>query len=105
MPSCERDSGPLVSYWSHDDANAEPFTLPPLLEPRGNAAGATACRGEQYPIVVEADHDAIVENNAGLAEHNAVADAPGLECHEIVDIEAIREVQRVGPDQLDLSQR
>lgn len=94
----------MIRYWHHNHAGVWPLTLPPLLQPGSDTAGSAAGRGEKHAIIAHFDDRAVVENNASLAQHDAVARTSRFELCQIIDVEAVSEIEGVGTDQLDLSQ-
>src|ERR1700722_3619732 len=46
------DRGPLVCHRYHDDANAQPFALPPLFDPLRDTSGSATGRRDEHAIIV-----------------------------------------------------
>src|ERR1700733_9739972 len=91
--SGERHSGPLISHGYHDDTQSWPLALAPFLEPLSDSPCAAAGRRDQYAVLIECDHGAVIENDAGLAQHDAVTRTLHFKSLEIVDVEAIGEFE------------
>src|SRR4029077_2650412 len=53
----------------------------------------------------QGDHGPVVEQDAGLAQHESVARAARLQGLEIVDVETIKKLQGIGALDLDLAER
>ena len=79
MLACEGDRRPLIGHRRDDDASLGPFALPPLLEPLRDPRSAAARGSQEHPIWIQSNHRAVIENDPGLAQHDAVACAPRLE--------------------------
>ena len=99
------ESRPLRRHGRDEDLEVRPFALAPFLEPARDAAGAAAGRRDHEVLAAEARDGAVVDDDAVLVEHQAVADPAVLELRHVVDVEAVEELRGVRAGDLDLAER
>ena len=100
----EGDVGPVLGDGGEVDAEVGPLGLQPLFEP-GEHGGRVGGAGEhEVALVVEAGGDAVVEDHAVFAEHEAVAAAAGAEAFPGVGVDAVEELAGVGAGDFDLAE-
>lgn len=69
-----------------------------------DALGVGGGRRHEEALGAEAGGCAVVEGEAVLAQHQAVARAAGAEVGEAIDVEAVEENADVGAGELDLAE-
>ena len=72
---------------------------------REHARRAACGRRDMEAIAGDAPDDAVVHDEAGLVQHQAVAAAPDGELGPRVGVEPLQELGRVRADDLDLAER
>ncbi len=77
----------------------------PFLQPLRNTAGVTRGRGEDEAVRGLHEHGTVIEDDSRLAEHQPISGFPGSEVGEVIDVEAIQELVRIGSVDLDLAER
>ena len=81
------------------------FGLQPVLDPLPDGR-RTGRRGRhQVVLLAEPAGDAVVEDDAVLGAHHAVADAADVELGPLVDVEQVEQLRNVGAAQVELAER
>src|SRR6185437_7846662 len=99
------DRCPLFRDWRDRDSEVRPLALVPLLKPPVDPPGVAGSGGDEQMLGRQGNHRAVIEDGAGLSEHQAIAGSTGLESLQVVDVEPIEEFERIGPLNLNLSER
>ena len=99
------DHRPLLGRRGQPDLEVSEFGLEIILHMGEHARRAAGRRRHMEAVGRDARDDAVVHEETGLAQHEAIAAAADLELLEGVGVHALEKRRRVGADDLDLAER
>ena len=99
------DHGPLLGDRGEPDVEMRELGLEVVLHVVHDARRAAGRRRDMETVGRQASDDAVVIDEAVLAQHDAVAAAARLELLPRVGVEQLHELRRVRADHLDLAER
>src|SRR5262249_6488996 len=100
----DRDHGPLLRYRGEPHPEVGELRLQVVLHVVEDARGAAGSRRDVEAVGRETADDAVVHDEAGLAEEEAITATARLQLGPGVGVEAVHEFGGVRPDNLDLAE-
>ncbi len=96
---------PLQRRIVDEDARRVEAVLPPFLQPRDDARHVAGRTGDDVVVVGNLRHHAVVIDDAALGQHEAVADAAGLQAGQRRIGVEVDQRAGIGAHHLDLAER